>query len=338
MGTGPFVIDHYTKASEVLLTKRADYAWGSPHAAHEGEAYLDEVNVQIVTEASVRDGLLSSGQVDGIRNPTETQQETFSTAPFVSAIRPNPGIASAIDWNYGRDVIRDKNVRLAVLKGIDREELEATVLGPFGLAATSVLTSSILGFADNSELLAYDPEGSESLLESSGWIVGADGIREKNGERLTISGVVFDYQKPIAELEAQQLAKVGIELDLTLASNASIGTEWKSGKYDFFQHANTAADPDVLRGWFLTSLNGEPPRQFTEQTTDLDALLLKQPSLANGDDRAEVLADIQRIILENAYNVPINQSVNVFAFSDKVQGFTLDAQSSSRFYDAWKQQ
>ncbi|WP_159499897.1 membrane dipeptidase [Microbacterium sp. 18062] len=326
VGTGPFVLDHYAPTSEVLLTKRADYGWGAPYALHDGEAYLDEVLVQIVTEASVRDGALSSGQVDGIRTPSEGQEATFGADPYWTITRPNPAIVSSLDWNYNFDVVRDENVRLAVLKGIDRQELQETVFGEYGLAATSILSSTILGFEDLRDLLAYDPDGAEDLLEESGWEPGEDGIREKDGERLVISGVVFDYQKATAELQAQQLAKIGIDLQVTLASAANIGEEWNSGEYHFFQHANTGADPDLLRGWFSTSLTNPTTRNFTDTSTDLDELLDRQPGVPNGPERDEILAETQRIILENAYAVPIEQRTFVFSFRDTVRDVRLDAQ------------
>ncbi|MFD6518027.1 ABC transporter substrate-binding protein [Rhodococcus sp. NPDC060176] len=335
VGTGPFVLDHYTPAAEVVLNKRNGYNWTSQNASHSGDAYLDSLKIQIVTEASVRDGSLLSGQVDGIRNPTEAQQATFSSSPFQSFTRPNPGIASSIDWNYKNSAIQDKNVRLAVLKGIDRSELQATVLGTHGLAATSILTSSTNGFTDHSDLLTYDRDGAAKLLEQSGWKPGSNGIREKDDSPLTIKGLFFDYQKPIAELQAQQLAKIGVKLDISLTTAANVGEKWLSGSYDFFQHANTAADPDILRGWFLTSLTS-PARNFTETTTDLDRLLEQQPAVSNGPERDAIIDEIQTIVLQNAYAVPINQSVNVFAFSDQIHGVVLDAQSSSRFYDTWK--
>ena len=164
---------------------------------------------------------------------------------------------------------------------------------------------------------------------------GDDGIREKNGEKLIISGVVFDYQKATAELLAQQLAEVGVDLQITLASAANIGDEWRTGDHHFFLHANTGADPDLLRGWFSTSLTSEV-RNFTDTSTNLDELLDLQPTLPNGAARDEVLADIQQIILENAFAVPIEQRTFVFAFRDDVHDVRLDAQASTRFYDAWK--
>lgn len=333
VATGPFVLDHYTAKSEVLLTKREGYDWAPESAEHSGEAYLDSITFNIVTESSVRDGSLDSGQVDGIRNPSEDFSETFANAPYTTVIGSNPGIASAFDWNYARELIQNKSVRVAVLKGINREEIAAVGFGAKGRPATSVLTSSTIGYSDNSDLLAYDPEGAIELLEADGWVVGADGIREKDGEKLVIRGVLFTAQKAAGELQAQQLKQIGIDLQVTLSDSPS--TELKTGNYDFFQHANTAADPDVLRKWFVTSLTTDT-RNFTETITNLDELLLEQPSVPNGEQRDAILSEAAQIILENAYSVPINESTNAFAFAENVHGFWVDAQASSRFYDVWK--
>ncbi len=60
VGTGPFTLDHYTKNTEAVLTKRADYGWGPGDRAH--RAYLDRVVFKIVPESGVRTGSLDSGR------------------------------------------------------------------------------------------------------------------------------------------------------------------------------------------------------------------------------------------------------------------------------------
>src|SRR5690606_5472751 len=75
VGTGPFVLESWTKDTSVVLTRREGYAWGPPFADH-GEAYLDRVTFQIIPEASVRTGAITSDQVDVIGGVPPQDQET----------------------------------------------------------------------------------------------------------------------------------------------------------------------------------------------------------------------------------------------------------------------
>ncbi|MEI2421648.1 ABC transporter substrate-binding protein, partial [Arthrospira platensis SPKY2] len=71
----------------------------------------------------------------------------------------------------------------------------------------------------------YDPERAEALLEEAGWTMGRDGVRVKDGQRLTIGlftrrgSTTGDYET--AELVQGMLADVGIEVDLQVFESAS---------------------------------------------------------------------------------------------------------------------
>ena len=64
IGTGPFVLDHYTPESGLSLLKRTGYAWPSANAQNRGEAHLDKVDVTYIPEESVRNGQFVQGQLD----------------------------------------------------------------------------------------------------------------------------------------------------------------------------------------------------------------------------------------------------------------------------------
>ena len=62
--------------------------------------------------------------------------------------------------------------------------------------------------------MTYDADKSAKLLDAAGWKTGSDGIREKDGQKLTFSvtfSPVFSGNQAILELVQQQLKKVGVE-------------------------------------------------------------------------------------------------------------------------------
>src|SRR5699024_6763469 len=82
------------------------------------------------------------------------------------------------------------------------------------------LAFSGLGYLDTSQSYSHDPEAARDLLEEAGWEEGADGIREKDGERLTL---VVNEAAPqprsfdVVTLLSQQLREVGIDLEVLRA-------------------------------------------------------------------------------------------------------------------------
>ncbi|MCU1688758.1 MAG: extracellular solute-binding protein family 5, partial [Jatrophihabitantaceae bacterium] len=64
IGSGQFVLDHYTAKVETVITKRTGYAWASKLVKNQGDAYLEKVTFTYVAEDSVRIGNLTSGAID----------------------------------------------------------------------------------------------------------------------------------------------------------------------------------------------------------------------------------------------------------------------------------
>jgi peptide/nickel transport system substrate-binding protein len=77
VGTGPFTLESYTANSEVVLTRRDDYAWGPETRSNDGAAYLDSIEFPIIPEAGVRTGVLTSGQVGVIGGVPPQDVETL---------------------------------------------------------------------------------------------------------------------------------------------------------------------------------------------------------------------------------------------------------------------
>lgn len=90
------------------------------------------------------------------------------------------------------------------------------VLSRYQPAATSVLAKTTPLYQDLSAELRFDPQAAQKLLEENGWRRGADGIRSKNGQRLSFR-ISYWQSAPFIEVVQQQLHQVGIDLQLEKA-------------------------------------------------------------------------------------------------------------------------
>ena len=64
IGSGPFVLESYTRDQGATFVKRKGYNWAPPVTRHNGEAYLDRLELSIVPEPMIRFSALESGQSD----------------------------------------------------------------------------------------------------------------------------------------------------------------------------------------------------------------------------------------------------------------------------------
>lgn len=325
IGTGPFVVDHYTKDAEVVLTRRDDYDWGPPSLEHSGAAYLDSVTFLVLPEASVRTGALTSDQADAIGGVPPQDQASLAGAGLQVVERANPGVAFGITPYSGRPLLQDVAVRRALSQAIDRALVRDAALNDSYAVATNVLSSTTPGWSDLSTLLTGDAATAGALLDEAGWVLGDDGVRTKDGVplQLTLWWVNnFVANQTALELIQAQAKEVGIGIELRESDWISLQDAQAQGEIDLAFGNLSRADPDILRTRFAfdeDTVNQPPDAELNE--------LLEQQRSLSGEERYAVVEQAATRVLEEAYFIPVFELTTVLALESTVQGLTLGADS-----------
>ena len=333
IGSGPFAVASYTVGDRAVLERRDGFDWAPPTSAHQGDAYLDTITYLVVPEAGNRTGSLQSGQIDATTGISTADAVPFDTDGFWSTTRANPGSVYNLYANQTTPILAEKDVRLAIQKGIDRETITSTLLGADDTPAVSPLASSTPFFTDLSDVLEFDPDAARDLLEQAGWTEGADGIREKDGTPLRFHVTYWQAPKEVLELVQQQLREIGVDLQLTFAAIADVTAANADGDYDFSYGNLTRADPDVLRTVFGVD-SPTNPTQRTERTT-LDDALDAQSAVVDATERQQLVDEAARQLIAEGYSIPIYELSTTITAAERVQGLTFEASSRLDFYDAW---
>ncbi|GAA2240769.1 ABC transporter substrate-binding protein [Herbiconiux moechotypicola] len=218
VGTGPFTLDSYTQGQGATSTARSDYDWSSELAAHTGAPYIEGIEYQVVDTSNARDGALQAGQTDVALDVASQDVPQLEAANVQILVGTLPGMPSSLIVNTTKPGLDDPAVREAMLKGFDREGDVKAVLGEYFTPATSALTSTFPAYKDETELLGYDLDAAEALLDDAGWVPGADGIREKDGVKLEFSvnySTAFGaYYTSMLQLFQQHMGDLGIGITL----------------------------------------------------------------------------------------------------------------------------
>ncbi|WP_227982340.1 ABC transporter substrate-binding protein [Nocardia spumae] len=335
IGSGPFVYAGYRQDVSAALVKRTGYRWGSAVFAHPGEAYLDRIEFTVVPEAGVRTGSLSSNQLDAVSDalPQDVPQleATGAKVQFAS----NPGVPFGLQPNLSRAPLSDPAVRQALLHGIDRRQLVDTVLGPQFRAATGSLASKTPAYVDLSAQLGYDPGQARRILDQAGWVPGGDGIRVKDGRRLSF-GVLFSTafagNQATVELVQQQLRAIGVDLRLELAAAGDYTARQNAGDFDATYYNTTRADGDILRTTF-----GRGQRNLNQRgpIPALDGALAEQLSTTDPAARAAVIGQAQRAVIDNGLWLPTIELSQAIGVSGAVHDLTFEASARLQFHDTW---
>ncbi|MGY5057483.1 ABC transporter substrate-binding protein [Streptomyces sp. 900105755] len=334
VGSGPFVLKQYVQNQSVTLGRRTGYDWGSSLWSKKGEAYLDKLVFKVVPEAGVRAGSLQSGQVDAISSVGKANEAALKGGQVTLQSRANPGVVFGLGLNNSRPLLKDAKVRQAISAAVDRKQIADTVYPTGTQPATSILAHTTPDYTDLSSDLALDTAKAKSLLDSAGWKAGSDGIRTKDGKRLTLTISWFPNaatNQPALELVQQQLKSVGIDVVLKQLPVTQFATTIQSGDFDVVWGNTTRADPDILRSSFSTRLGNF----YHLPSGSLDTALSAQAATTDTAKRKQLVAQAQKLIVQNAYNVPVVELQTQLGVSKKVHDLAFDSGSRIQLHDTW---
>jgi peptide/nickel transport system substrate-binding protein len=333
VGSGPFVFESQVPDQEIVFSKRDDYAWPSSISTNDGAAHVDEVVFRAIPEVGLRVGAVASGQADVARGiqPSDEASATASGIELAAAEAPEL-TANWAAFRGAQGVVSDQKVRRALQIGFDRNALKSTVLSDRYPLAGSVLNRSAPGFVDLSDDLEYDADEAERLLDEAGWTVGADGIREKDGQRLSVSIAASPRSvviKPAFEFIESEWRKIGVELINNAGDSAILATALGDPSYPII-----GSRQFYLGG--LSPLFSAAGNTNTYVSDDeLNGLFAAERAATDPADRDALLADIQkRLVLGTNLLVPLWDEVQVHAIGKGVHiGF--DGGTAPLLQEAW---
>lgn len=335
IASGPFVQTELVPDSKVVLSRREGYAWGSSVNKNRGDAYLDSITFQVVPESSVRVGGLTSGQFDAVIDipGTDLDRVRSSGSQVITSIAA--GLNDSLLLNPGADpVLQDIDVRRALVKGIDTQEILDTTYTPDDEKARSILSVKAPGYIDLTDDYTFDPDGARSLLDKAGWVPGEGGIRKKDGRDLAIQ-LAYRNHLPQSQFELiqSQLKDIGVGVTLQPRTTAEDNAARTGGDWDVIYFQTLRADGDVL----LVFDSGVGSVKGIAGSPELDELLERQSQTIDVDDRNAVLGEIQHLIADQALAVPLHASSMIYATSPDVHDLDIQADLYSvDFTDTWK--
>jgi peptide/nickel transport system substrate-binding protein len=216
VGTGPFRFVSWIPGERATVERYADYWGGRPH--------LDEYIFKVIPDHDAGIAQLRTGELDwlaGIPGPAVAElQELTDIALHDAATLSFSFYGTNLDPEK-TTLFQDVEVRQAMLYALDRQAMVDTIR--FGYGEVAIGTMPTLSWAYNPSGIRhtydYDPDRARDLLDTAGWVPGTDGIRTKDGKRLSFQ-MFGDVGDPVSSgmLTAMQQywRDVGIDMQPNL--------------------------------------------------------------------------------------------------------------------------
>ena len=317
-GTGPYKFVSSVSGSNVVLTRNEDY-WGEAPA-------IKDVTMTIIADESTAVSRMETGEADFM---PKISVEQLSRVENNSALTVTTSEAAQIYYMAMRSessvnpIMAEKDFRIALAKGIDKEGYVAYMMQGYAEVANSVIGPKIFGYDPSAEEhnIAYDPEGAKAILDAHpGWadeeisfLVPSTPVYSKMGEyfqsSLTNAGFnnikieTMDWSAWLTE------SKVDNRFDITLAA-------W----------SNVTRDGTELMEPNFHSVNGQRRvRLDADDWALVDGYIDASKTTSDTAVRTENLLNCNAVLMDEAYVQPIYNSTNLFCYSNQYTNIVLDA-------------
>jgi peptide/nickel transport system substrate-binding protein len=342
VGTGPFMFKEWQQQVSMTLVRNPDYAWPIAAYQHEGPAYLDEVVVRFILEPTTLMGTLQNGESDIIDAVLPQEVERLQGESDYQMFLPEvPGSPQVLPLNAAKAPTDELPVRQAMLHALDMETIIDTLWYGTRKAAQGPLSSPTWGYNPAVEqMYPYDPERAAALLDEAGWARGGDGIREKNGQRLTLEYLTFSgVQGQAGELVQAYLLEAGMEVNLQQVEYAAMAAAFLAGDHNIARVYFSHTDPVVLSTLYHSrNIPGTNFNRTMKPDPELDKMLDAATAELDPEARREQYLAIQQYIMEQALTIPLWEEVVLWGARADVQGVAFQPLGGVWFYDVWRQQ
>jgi peptide/nickel transport system substrate-binding protein len=298
--------------------------------------------LKVVPEASVRAIALETGDAhSSVWNLLPLDNERLSRAPGFTAFRMVDVPLNLIALNNMRPQLSDRRVRQAMMYAIDRERIVREVFRGQAVVATANMSPTVKFYYEpNVKKYPYDPREAEKLLEEAGWRRGADGVREKGGQKLEFTLYIISgdmVRKPQAEAVQRDLRAVGIRMDIREAPWATNYSRMLAGEIDAalfnWTHGGWDGEPDATS--VLSCRGATNFHRFCR--TRVDQLLAAGAREVDPEKRRPIYAQIQKIVAEEVPMLYMTFWHWFQIFSPRVKGLPKEALLGPRLYRlAWQ--
>jgi len=330
------------RRGESVELRRNDRYWDGP-------AYWDRVSLRIMPADRARIAALIAGDVDLIE-----AVPTADIAPLQS--REHFAVASAVSWRTlffhldqrpepppfvrdkaGRPLtvnpFRDRRVRLAISKAIDRRAIVEHLMDGAALPASNLVAPGVFGYDPDLRPDACDPAAARRLLAEAGY---------PDGFAMTVHAPNNRYVNDarIAQAVAAMLARVGIAAQVAAMPVSAYIPKARGGELGFMMLGwgsysgilalrALAVTPDPARG------NGA--WNWSRYTNPVLDGLIEQALRETDDARREAIArDAMRTAMQDIAVIPLHHQFAVWAmragvsYAGRTDEFTLAREAHPR--------
>ena len=317
IGTGPYVLTDFVTDEYAIFEANENY-WGE-------QPKIKKITVKVIPDNQTRILALEKGEIDMIfgKNMIDADainQYTGNDKFTVSLSHPTS--TRQIVLNTTRDVLADKEVRQALQYATNKQAISDGIFYGLEQPADTLFAKTVPYCDIDLEPYAYDVELAQSMLDEAGWVVGADKIREKDGQKLNID-LLYSSAR-LTEKAQSEYQKIGISLNIHGEEEQSYRDNMKAGNFDMVFNIcwGTPYDPQSSLAAMRAPVYGDYAAQLgLEDKADIDQAITDILVSTDETKRQELYTFVLTRLHEDAVYIPLTYECNKAIYRSDLQGF-----------------
>ena len=354
IGTGPFKVDEFRANDVITFSANERYREadkpafatatfkGGGDAASAARAVLETGEFDYAWNLQVEPEVLAQMVAAG-KGQASTAFGTWVERLIVNQTNDDPGLGPDkrslhLDGANPHPFLSDPAVRRALSLAIDRQILVDAGYGAAGQPTCNVLPApEVYRSTANEECLTQNVDEANRILDEAGWMRGDDGVRAKDGVRISIlyQTSTNSVRQGTQALIKQMWEQIGVETELRNIDAAVFfgGDPASPDTYNKFyadiqMYTNNfdGTDPEsYMANWACSEIPG-PENQWLggniqrSCSAEYDALVAQMSQTAVLEERAALAKRMNDIIVQNHYMIPLIWRGSVIAYANTLKG------------------
>lgn len=325
IGTGPFKWDSRAPGDNIQLVANPDY--------HGDGASIERVVVKYVPDLTVLYTQFRTGEIDviALQGISPDHYAEATALPGKEVVLVPVGTVETLSLNLGNPVLADKAVRQALYLGVDKQTVMDALYYGLPTATETYMPQQSYYYDETLPTHVYDPEQGKAILDAAGWIPGSDGIRVKDGQRLSFvcSTTAGNHvREQLQQFLQQSWLEMGIEMEIANLPPAVMWSDhWMQSQFDMAVAGIiflTGPDPDTTDYFHTNAINaqgGAGQNTFQISNPRVDELLIQGATTVSPELRKPIYAEIQQLIREELPFLPLFQRNEVRGHAEGLEGY-----------------
>jgi peptide/nickel transport system substrate-binding protein len=334
IGTGPFIVQSWERGGALIFTANPHYWRGEPKVRKiifRGEPSQQTEFIGFQTREIDADFDAGSGDLPlyrTLRGMHVRESHTLRLLVMVMFAQSGP--------------LREKAVRHALAYAVDRQGLLDKIFHGAGYVADEFLPTWSWAYTPDVPRYPYDPQRAAAMLDAAGWKVGADGIREKNGERLSLVLIGItgsDAGRALNLILQQSFKALGIEATI---KNYQYGLVFdvsgpiRQGHYNIATYTYSVNfDPASLQDDGCDQFSPAGANESRLCDPEVDRLERQALSIYDRAKRKALYARIEQLRMDDLGTLPLAYRDRIGVITDDLQNY-VPSRGIMPNWNAWQ--